>query len=102
MAENWRSGDLAICVRGGRIDPGHSGPFPRSGAVYRVLDSYVYGLRGVWLLLDGAPDNHDLDGTNRGPQWHSRRFRKIHPLSIEEHNAEIRLLTGKPVKEPVT
>lgn len=98
--EDWQPGDLALCVRGGRIT--------RSGGVYIVrevlregairqseidgLPYYIAG--GASLLFEGIPYN--------GQSGAVERFRKIHPHTPDEEDEEtIRLLKGEPVEPKI-
>lgn len=98
MADDWQAGDLALCVKrgewrhavGGKLNGGRG---MRSGQVHTVRRfgrCPVSGIPTLWFV--DFPGNRGSDG------FGACRFRKIRPLSVEERNAEIRLLTGKPVK----
>lgn len=102
--DNWQPGDLALCVRRGVVTYGTTGwsgmrPEIREGACYTVADAGVLpdanGVPNFCLLLVEAQSPADHGG------YSATRFRKIHPLSIEERNAEIRLLNTAPAKETV-
>lgn len=95
MGDDWAPGDLALCVRKeGR------GRFLVVGRVYTVLalnTSYLAS-HGLGLVLAEERRNE--------PQkvgFVARYFRKIRPHTPDEEDAEtIRLLQGKPVREPVS
>lgn len=96
--DDWKIGDLAICVLGGPID-GYVWPraqYPRVGQVIRVEDVRIEHPQqtptgDVFLYSRELPPN--VDGT-RG--WGAIRFRKIEPHTPDEEDIEtIRLLTGE-------
>lgn len=73
MSDDWRVGDLALCVDDARRR--YSGPptgLLRKGKVYRVI-----GIAGPNLIMAEGPVGDDLG-------WRSDRFRKIRP---DEHQA---------------
>lgn len=103
MSDDWKPGDLALCVKRGQWS-NNSGvvPFlgPQAGQVFTVERPCLAPSGALGLILEGVETPRHRNG--KLAPWGIQRFRKIHPLSIEERNAEIRLLTGLPVKEPVT
>lgn len=99
-SDDWRRGDLAECVS----DPDPLGMLsdsPRVGQTLRV--SFV---RPDEITTDGTARLHALGfvGKPANHAWANQCFRKLRPsieAADEEFTAEIRLLTGKSVKEPV-
>lgn len=100
MSEDWKPGDLAMCVKGDRILPGapkNKDGYPVAGRIYTVesasLERFSAGLYLALTLRDG-PLNRRGDGAvlNREAVWPALRFCKIHPLTDEERdgfNAEL-------------
>lgn len=99
MSDDWKPGDLALCIKAGRLS--------RVGHIYEVAVALPKGercgcgqrllLKGVCLLFVGRTAADD-----RGCQpWaSSTRFRKVTPREADEFDREtIRLLTGQPAKE---
>lgn len=89
---DWQVGDLALCVRGGVIEPECHFPgcaYPNAGAVYEVAGSEQDPEEGgYWLIVDGAPDNVDSDGYNWGPMWFEYRFIKVTPPAADDFDRE--------------
>lgn len=92
---NWQKGDLALCVKGGVIDPSAVSPsgWPLSGRVYRVAGAGAFrfslGVMPALWLADG-PNNNSGDSV-----WAAMRFVKVTPgTEIEGVEAENR------IKEP--
>lgn len=87
----WQKGDLALCVRSPRIQPGKT----QVGRIYQVERVWVHPI-GLALAFVGV-DNGAPRG--RGFYGHAAsRFRKIEPHTPDEEDAEtIRLLTGANV-----
>lgn len=86
MSDDWKPGDLALCVR--------SGTSIRAGFVGVVTRVEVTPI-GTGLWLSGICSDALTGG------YHAWRFRKIRPHTPDEEDAEtIRLLTGKPVRAP--
>lgn len=100
MAEDWKPGDLALCVQGGYIDgPKKAVSFPKEGTVYQVLEvrlNYL-GPEGwireappyetktmAFLKLLGGPVN--LNGT---PHWGEVRFVKQKGHEEDEFDKEV-------------
>lgn len=101
-SDNWQVGDLALCVRGGYISgPIINKPFPDSGALYTVREVVVFDAPDdLWLVVDGAPDNVDGNGTNHGPLWVAKRFTKVTPPEADEFDREvIEQMNSQPVPE---
>ena len=100
MADDWKPGDLALCVRGGAVHPGTRAPeLPRIGAVYTVDAFGTSGFRGgpapAFWLVDGPKNN---DGQR---VWGASRFRKIEDHVPDAEDEEtIRLLNGAPCNPP--
>ena len=91
MAEDWKPGDLALCIKIGdwiHVISRKIGRGPRAGNVLRVRN--VVSREGTtWLFLDGWPGNKMSDA------YGSRRFRKINPHTPDAEDEEtIRLLNG--------
>lgn len=96
--EGWQPGDLALCVKGGKVDPDDNGPsWPQCGRVYTVEDI------GTVEFSDG-PDAalwfYDAPENNPGERvWWAGRFIKVTPPEADEFDQEtIRLLNGAPAK----
>lgn len=97
MADDWAVGDLALCVAD-RLPLPKSKPtrLLRVGAVYTVTSvRWSYGEQCFALGL--------AEVKSRGPfgDWHEIVFRKIRPLSDEEHDsftAELRKDHRTPVE----
>ena len=94
MSDEWRAGDLALCIKQGDwisapSDPNNDGPI--AGQILTV--KVVVAGHGV-IALGFAEWEPAL--------FRSTRFRKIPPhIPDEEDREAIRLMTGVPVKEPV-
>lgn len=98
--ENWQPGDLALCVRGG--GPEWVGHFWENNADYELRCGAIYRVRWVGLTedIESSFEGLKFEGLDWG--WLSDRFRKIHPHTPDEEDAEtIALLNGKnvPVRE---
>lgn len=84
-SDDWKPGDLALCVKGGQIDMS-SVPlpaYPKQGAIYTVDDASMHNFRHdntrhclLALSLRDGPENL------HGPFWPAFRFRKIQPLLL--------------------
>jgi hypothetical protein len=90
MADDWKPGDLALCVRSGRsaYDP------TRPGGVYTVERTLLDGDGVLCLALKNSP--------NKGPDYNGHiaaRFRKIKPLTDEERE-QFTADLNTPVKGP--
>jgi hypothetical protein len=82
MADDWKPGDLALCVRRGE----GTGDPTKPGAVYTVAGLHSWGPYPA-LSLREVP--------NEGVDWlyhFADRFRKINPPTNEERNESIREL----------
>lgn len=95
MSDDWQPGDLALCVRTGDIRTTyvrHRGIGLRKGGIYTLIRFGVDpldGQRTLWLEDDIPQGRLAI------------RFRKIRPHQPDAEDAEtIRLLAGKPVREP--
>ncbi len=99
MSAGWEVGDLALCVRGGWLEGLDYGAYPEAGAIYTVLGSKNFYDGDVFLLVDGAPQNVEPDGTDWGPLWLSTRFRKIKPDAHEDCEPEFVTLLNR-IKRP--
>lgn len=100
MADDWKPGDLALCVKQGRWRSTLTGRYRRcsmrAGQVHTVRRFGMCPMSGVATLwLEGFLGERGADG------FAAVRFRKIRPHTPDEQDEEtIRLLTGAPVKEP--
>lgn len=100
MADDWRAGDLALCVKRGRWR-NNRGFAPsrgmRAGQVHTVRATGMCPSNGLFTLwFEGFPGERYEDG------FGAIRFRKIRPHTPDAEDAEtIRLLNSAPVKEPV-
>lgn len=99
-SDDWKPGDLALCVRSSR-NHGRYGSTPvGAGRPYTVI--------GVTVGLPGYTDAGEtaliLDGVIcRSPAgaYHHSLFRKIHPHTPDAEDAEtIALMRAKPVRQP--
>ena len=100
MSDDWKPGDLALCVRGARRT--------RAGGVYTVYRVAGVGAMcgcghpleqhfGVCLWFEGV-GTPDASGCE--PWASASRFRKIRPHTPDAEDAEvIALLNGAGVKE---
>ena len=84
MADDWKAGDLALCVRASDMADNPTSP----GGIYQVERAYIHQDEGL-LALDfvGVP--------NRGAYWYGNafeRFRKINPLTDAEREEALREL----------
>jgi hypothetical protein len=84
MADDWKPGDLALCVKRGRWT--EDGDGPQSGAVNLVLGVDRGPCGRIYLKLEGWPDCD---------RYSAVRFRKIKPLTDEEREQALQEL-----KEP--
>lgn len=99
---DWQPGDMALCVKGGRIiDPSmHTPPldgFPTAGACYTVehvgIDPTMTG-SPLALWLAEAPRNATGERV-----WSAIRFIKVTPPEADEFDREvIEIMTRKPVE----
>lgn len=95
--DDWAVGDLALCVRGGKLAPALPHPYgaPVSGAIYKVDAVGSTSFDGVdlpALWFANAPKNR-----NGEMVWSASRFRKIRPLTDEEREsflADLRVPVG--------
>ena len=99
MADDWKPGDLALCVAGGpQRAKSTARYYPRAGAIYTVEAFGLFRFRGeeaLALWFADAPAN--VDGQR---VWGAARFRKIEDHVPDTEDEEtIRLLKGVPVKE---
>ena len=89
MSEDWKPGDLAVCmkdewqgmVRG--MPP--AGNAPVQGRIYKVLATFT-SLGIVWLGLEGFP-------SEKG--WDSESFRKVRPDQHEPCEVEFITLLNR-------
>jgi hypothetical protein len=90
VGDDWKPGDLALCVRGCPVGLDDTKP----GAIYTVGHvTSALDYSGRVLYLKEAP--------HRGSGSRDYRFRKIHPHTPDEQDAEtIRLLNGVPTPAP--
>lgn len=83
MSDDWKAGDLAVCVNADEIDAGgKNGGRLVLGKVYKVLDvrppiMWMSGRFDIGLSLDG-PANV-LSNGEVFHFWHPCRFRKVNP-----------------------
>jgi len=101
MTDDWKVGDLALCIKIGRWTDHESGNNPEYGSVYKVSEIWsATGCDGLALVLEGLECT--LDGVWQ--DFLATRFRKIHP-DTEPANADdaawLKDLLKRPVKEPV-
>lgn len=99
---DWQAGDLALCVKGGRLRGNITkGPFPRAGHCYEVASiagqRWSYGPDGYVpkpaLQLPEAPPNAMGDHF-----WAAHRFIKVTPPEADEFDREtIALETRTPI-----
>lgn len=100
MADDWRPGDLALCVSD--IFEEAEGPetwFPLPGHVYSVAGTVADCGDGFGpaLLLKEEPAHVP----NPGLGWPAKFFLKATPPEADEFDREvISLMTSNPVKEP--
>lgn len=94
--DDWKPGDLALCVTSRPCQCCGCPAETVSGRVYTVESLYLFREYGVILVLEGVGA---AEGHLRGSAAY--RFRKIRPHTPdEEDRATIRLLNGAPVREP--
>jgi hypothetical protein len=98
MSGNWQAGDLALCVKGGwkNADGPNAGlpdDPPRKGEILAVAAVQLFG-DDVFLRF--GPPRFCLEDC-----WHALKFRKIHPLTEEEHRQALTDL-DVPVPEVVS
>lgn len=96
MSDVWLAGDLALCVNDRFNWPQpHGTTRPKSGCVYKVaavsMELFRSGRPALALHLENGPNNRRTIGgaVCFEPVWNARRFRKIHPLTPEEHRQAI-------------
>jgi hypothetical protein len=97
MSEDWKPGDLAMCVKGGRVlldAPENEDGYPVAGRIYTVesvsLVRFSVGVHPALTLRDGPLNRRGNGGVvKRGAVWPALRFCKIAPLTDEEHNGFI-------------
>jgi hypothetical protein len=94
MSDDWKPGDLALCVRTPRLGNGEvvKGRFYDVVRVIRGV-RWMGGACGPALTLAGVRHENPCGGC-----W-SGNFRKINPLNEAEHAAAMRELNA-PVKGP--
>ena len=88
---DWQVGDLALCVRGGPLVPepfSLNVAYPEAGKCYDVVGRREFAGWGLYLYLDGAPDNIDAQ-CNWGPLWDSVRFIKVTPDAADAFDREV-------------
>jgi hypothetical protein len=98
---DWQPGDLALCVNTRVVKSGrwihNGGSHLRCGAVYTVKGVYLCPQTGPLCLA-----LREVVSEGVGGGFAAWRFRKIRPHTPDAEDAEtIRLLTGKPVPEPM-
>jgi hypothetical protein len=98
MADDWKPGDLALCVKKARNKNEGVGYAPgcapmQKGGVYRVESVvWVEGLQGLVIEHHYSKQAHCA--------FLASAFKRIHPHTPDAEDAEtIRLLTGAPVQE---
>lgn len=103
--DDWKPGDLALCVNRGEIDCPHGiifcgGGVPPVGSVSTV--SKFGTVRSIETDRSQATCGCGCLLFSDGTSGLSLRFRKIHPHTPDEQDEiTIRLLNSAPVKEPV-
>lgn len=95
MADDWRKGDLALCVKRGKVwmhaTGGYGGGGPAFGQLVTVRRVGFWAPDSMVVLwLEGWPGEVFADS------FFCSRFRKIKPLTDEEREEALREL-----KEPV-
>lgn len=86
---DWKPGDIALCVKGGKIcnAPRRAPDYPVSGNFYTVervgSDFFYEGVEQALWLKDG-PEN--VDGQRA---WVSYRFVKVTPPEADEFDKEV-------------
>lgn len=101
MSDDWKPGDLALCVRGGEITDCDCGGCHAAG--WRAGETLVVTAVGYGPAFGHTICHHPALRLSGGRNGLARRFRKIHPHTPDAEDAEtIRLLNGAPVKEPVS
>lgn len=100
MSDDWKPGDLALCVRGGfTAGTGGLRHYPEAGRPYTVsgvdpAHPFADGTTAGLILADG-PINH------RGARiWAAYRFRKINPLTEAQRETALREM-NTPARENV-
>lgn len=101
MSNDWAPGDLALCVKGGDLNPGIGyqpvGGFPQKAKIYRVADvkrdHYFVSGHHLALILQDGPQNKP-----GRPIWNASRFIKVTPRAADEFDREtIALMTGERI-----
>lgn len=88
MTGDWQIGDLALCVRGGKIptNTAHT-QYPDTGAVYTVrfaaIAEFNFG-EALALWFEDAPQN-----INGEKMWGAGRFIKVTPEEADEFDREV-------------
>lgn len=89
MSDNWEAGDLALCIKSGRVT--------KAGRFYTVSEVVIDRFdNAVLLRFSGMRYRfaHEWSGADR--------FRKIYPHAPDAEDLEtINLLKSAPVPEPV-
>lgn len=99
MADDWKVGDLALCVKvgdwlraGTNVKSTGLPDYPKAGGVYRVR-SVGYGQHWLALWLE------ELPGEQPGDAFAAIRFVKITPPAADEFDREV-IEQMRPVSEP--
>jgi hypothetical protein len=89
MSDDWKPGDLALCIKGGRIANSGRPPksFPVKGRIYTVHSSRMRTFNqagfSLGLVLEDGPVN------NCGTRiWHHSRFVKLPEHTEDEEDRE--------------
>lgn len=91
MADDWKPGDLALCVNAGPCALGYVPPELVEGKTYRVYGIGTDEQGDLGLFLDEVESECYAGG------YLAWRFRKIHPHAPDAEDAEtLRLLNGTP------
>lgn len=103
MSEEWRVGDLALCVMGigsggpndYTVPPADGHKSAKIGGIYQV--EYIVLFHGrAGLVLEGHHSSHPTHS------WDASCFRKIHPHTPDAEDEEtIRLMREKPAIRPI-
>lgn len=106
--DDWQVGDLALCVNDIFSEPMRIGMSrPSAGAVYRIESmrhqAFANGRSGLGLVFkDGPLNRQTMNGVVTFEAiWSAHRFRRIAPLTPEEHLEAIRELAND-TKTPAT
>lgn len=93
MNEDWKPGDLALCVSNRHPTLGTTKRVV-PGRIYTVTGSYVSSVCGslALILAEAKP--------RKNPGFHAFLFRKIHPHTPDEEDREtLRLLNTAPCRK---